>query len=62
MESLGTGAERGRKGQEGAGRSRKKQEEAGRSRKGQEGAFPLLPPFPAIPSLVLGLYRCSPAP
>ena len=40
MESLGTGAERGRRG-------RKRQEETGRGRKGQEEAFPLPAPVPS---------------
>ena len=57
MESLGTGAERGRRGRK-----------RGRGRKRQEGAFPLPAPVPSDSiagprplSLLPGLYRCSPA-
>jgi len=54
MESLGTGAQRGRN----------RQKEAERGAKGQKGAgigrkrlFPFLFPFPAIPSLVLSSLK-----
>jgi len=50
MESLGTG-------RNGAGRGAKGRKGAQRGRNGQEEAFPLLSPFPAIPSLVLSSLK-----